>query len=90
MSIAGKGVTEMDRKLFDNIETSTGVKQEEIMKVVKSFQNANFSDEKTVRRVIQQVSKLANRPVSQQIEDKLVHAIVNKKIPSLDQLKKNV
>ncbi|WP_102026352.1 stage VI sporulation protein F [Salirhabdus sp. Marseille-P4669] len=79
----------MDRNLLDNIEKSTGVKTEEIMKVVKSFQNANFSDEKTVRNVIRNVAKVANKPVSKQLENKLVDAIVRKNIPSLDQIKKN-
>ncbi len=89
MSSIKKGVTEMDRNLLDNIEKSTGVKTEEIMKVVKSFQNANFSDEKTVRNVIRNVAKVANKPVSKQLENKLVDAIVRKNIPSLDQIKKN-
>jgi hypothetical protein len=71
-----------------NIENVAGVNTNDILKVANSFQNADFSDEKTVRQIIKQVSKLANKPVSKQMEDKLVKAIVSKKVPSMDQIKK--
>jgi hypothetical protein len=78
----------VDKKFMKNIENVAGVNTNDILKVANSFQNADFSDEKTVRRIIQQVSKLANKPVSKQMEDKLVKAIVSKNVPSMDQIKK--
>ncbi|MCA0968997.1 stage VI sporulation protein F [Halobacillus litoralis] len=68
--------------MFGNLEKKTGVKMDDVMKLAQSLQNANFQDEKTVRQVIQKVSKLAGKPVSKKKEDKLVKAIVSGNIPS--------
>lgn len=48
----------------------------EILDLANSLQNANFKDEKTVRNVIKRVSKIANKPVSKDTENKIVESIV--------------
>jgi hypothetical protein len=67
----------MDNKFFKNLENKTGVNMNEVFALANSLQGANFKDEKTVRNVIQRVAKIANKPVSQQMEDKIVNSIVN-------------
>ncbi|MEH7238293.1 stage VI sporulation protein F [Bacillus sp. JJ1562] len=67
----------MDNNFFKNIEKKTGVDMQEVFKLANSLQNANFKDEKTVRSVIRRVSQIANKPVSKQLEDKIVNSIVN-------------
>lgn len=67
----------MDNKFFKNIESKTGVNMNDVFSLANSLQGANFKDEKTVRSVIQRVSQIANKPVSKQMEDKIVHSIVN-------------
>jgi len=66
----------MDKHFFKNIENNTGVNMNDILKLANSLQNANFKDEKTVRRVIREVSRIANKPVSKDMEDKMVKSIV--------------
>jgi hypothetical protein len=66
----------MDNQFFKNIEKKTGVNMNEILRLANSLQGANFQDEKTVRRVIRQVAKIANKPVSKELEDKMVHTII--------------
>ena len=66
----------MDNDFFKNIEKKTGVNMKDIFDLANSLQNANFKDEKTVRHVIQRVSKIANKPVSKETEDKIVQSIV--------------
>jgi hypothetical protein len=66
----------MDNGFFKNIEKKTGVNMKEILDLANSLQNANFSDEKTVRGVIRRVSKIANKPVSKDMEEKIVQSIV--------------
>ncbi|TGB04624.1 stage VI sporulation protein F [Halobacillus salinus] len=68
--------------MFGNLEKKTGVKMEDVMKLAQSLQNADFQDEKTVRKVINKVSKLAGKPVSKKKEDMLVKAIINGNVPS--------
>ncbi|KKI93670.1 stage VI sporulation protein F [Bacillus sp. SA1-12] len=67
----------MDNKFFKNIENKTGVNMNDVFALANSLQGANFKDEKTVRNVIRRVSQIANKPVSKQMEDKIVNSIVN-------------
>ncbi|MFB5282471.1 stage VI sporulation protein F [Peribacillus sp. Hz7] len=66
----------MDQNLFKNIESKTGVNMKDIFELASSLQGANFKDEATVRNVIKRVSKIANKPVSQDMEDKIVQSII--------------
>ncbi|WP_246055336.1 stage VI sporulation protein F [Pseudalkalibacillus caeni] len=75
--------------LFDNIEKKTNVKKEDIFKLADSVAGADFTDEKTVRRLVANVAKMANVPVPREKEDRIVEAIVNKNVPlDLSQLSK--
>lgn len=67
----------MDNSFFKNIEKKTGVNMKDIFDLANSLQNANFKDEKTVRNVIKRVSQIANKPVSKEVEDKIVKSIIN-------------
>ncbi|MEN2464830.1 stage VI sporulation protein F [Ornithinibacillus sp. FSL M8-0202] len=75
---------------FDKIQQGAGISPSEIYKVADSVKNADFSDEKTVRRLVRQLAKMANKPISREKEDKLVKSITNNKVPgdlnSLNQL----
>ena len=75
---------------FDKIQQSAGISPSEIYKVADSVKNANFSDEKTVRRLVRQLAKMANKPISKEKEHKIVKSITNNKVPgdlnSLNQL----
>ena len=66
----------MDNQFFKSIEKKTGVNMKDVLDLANSLQNANFKDEKTVRSVIQRVSKIANKPVSKDTENKIVESIV--------------
>ncbi len=66
----------MDNGFFKNVEKKTGVNMKDIFDLANSLQNANFKDEKTVRSVIRRVSQIANKPVNQETEDKIVQSII--------------
>ncbi|ENH97348.1 hypothetical protein J416_05018 [Gracilibacillus halophilus YIM-C55.5] len=86
-------MSDYKQNMFDQIQKKSNIDSNEIMKVAQSVQNADFSDEKTVRKLVRQLSQMAGKPVSQQKEDKIVQAITNNKMPkdihSLSQLFKN-
>lgn len=67
----------MENNFFKNVEKKTGVNMKDILELANSIQNANFKDEKTVRGIIKRVSQIANKPVSQELEDRMVKSIVN-------------
>ena len=66
----------MDQNFFKNIESKTGVNMKDVFELANSLQGANFKDEATVRNVIKRVSQIANKPVNQEMEDKIVQSIV--------------
>lgn len=74
-------MTDHKNKMFDQISKKTNMNPEDIMKVAQSVQNANFSDEKTVRQLVKQLSQMTGKPVSKQKEDKIVQAITNNNLP---------
>lgn len=66
----------MDNQFFKNVEKKTGVNMKDVFDLANSLQHANFKDEKTVRSVIQRVSKIANKKVSKEMEEKIVKSII--------------
>lgn len=66
----------MNNDFFKNVEKKTGVNMKDIFDLANSLQGANFKDERTIRNVIKKVSRLANKPVSKQLEDKIVQSII--------------
>jgi hypothetical protein len=66
----------MDNGFFKNVEKKTGVNMNDIFALANSLQNADFKDEKTIRGVIQRVSQIAGKPVSREMEDKIVQSII--------------
>ncbi|PLS16009.1 sporulation protein [Bacillus sp. M6-12] len=66
----------MDNNFFKNMEKKTGVNMKDVFDLANSLQGANFKDEKTVRSIIQRVSKIANKPVNKEMEEKIIKTIV--------------
>lgn len=67
--------------MFDKIQKNTNIQPEEVYKVADSVKHANFSDEKTVRNLVKQLSQMAGKPLSKEKEDKIVQSIVKNKMP---------
>ncbi len=66
---------------MDEVQKKTSVRPEELFKLANSVSQANLQDEATLRQLIKQVAQLANRPVSKEKEDQIVHAIINNNAP---------
>jgi hypothetical protein len=66
----------MDNGFFKNIEKKTGVNMKDIFDLANSLQHANFRDETTVRGVIRRVAQIANKPITKEMEDKIVQSII--------------
>lgn len=70
-----------DDSFMDRVHQKTNVNPNELLNLANSVSEANFKDEETVRKLIHQVAALANKRVSKEKEDQLVHAIVNNNMP---------
>ncbi len=66
----------MQNPFFKQIENKTGVSMEEIFALANAIQHADFTNEKQVRKIVKRVSKVANKPVSKELEDQIVKSIV--------------
>jgi hypothetical protein len=53
-------VNNFQKGLFDKIQQKAKINPDDVYKVADSVKHADFSDEKTVRRLVRQLSKLAS------------------------------
>jgi hypothetical protein len=66
----------MQNPFFKQIENKTGVSMDEIFALANAIQNADFKNEKQVRKIVRKVSKIANKPVSSDLENQIVKSIM--------------
>lgn len=66
----------MNPSFFRKIEEKTGVPMEEVFALANAIQNANFQDERQVRKIVRKVAKLANKPVTKELEEQIVASIL--------------
>ena len=65
----------MDEKIFDKVEEKTNVKREDIISLAKSIQGKDMNNERNLRKLIQDVAKLAGKKVSKEKEEKIIKAV---------------
>lgn len=63
-------------KVLDLI-TSNNVNPDDIFMLVEKVKNSNLKDEKTVREIIKEASKLVNKEIDPLKEEALVKKIIN-------------
>lgn len=68
----------MNESFFNKIEQKTGVKMDDVFALANAVQYADFTDEKQVKKIVRQVSKLANKALTRDLEAKIVETIVTK------------
>ena len=62
-------------KVFDFIERNN-IQPEALFSLVEKVQSMDLTDENSIRQVIREVSKLANKPVDKNQENKIVQEIL--------------
>ena len=72
---------------FNKIEKKTNVDKNTILELAKELQENDLKNETTLRSIIQKLSKMTGKDVSQVQEDKIVSAVINDKVPkNIDKL----
>ena len=66
---------------FKKVEKKTNVNKETILSLAKKLQNGNMKDEKTLKEVIQEISKMTGKEVSKEKEQKIIDTVLNDKVP---------
>ncbi len=72
----------MFKNVFDEINKKTNVDKNTIFDIADSIKNADLTDEKVLRKLIRDISKVANKPVSKELEDSIVKKIKKDGVPS--------
>lgn len=67
--------------IFKKIEDKTSVNKETIISLANKLQANNLKDEKTIREIITELSKMTGKEVSKEKENKIVDTILSDKVP---------
>ncbi len=67
--------------LFNRIEKKTKVDKNTILELARELQDNDLKNEHTLRNVIQKLSKMTGKPVSEEQENKIVNAVIQDKVP---------
>ena len=68
-------------EFFKKIEKKTNVNKDTILSLAEKLQNGNMKDEATLREVIDTLSAMTGKKVTQEQSDKIVSKIINDKVP---------
>ena len=66
---------------FKKVEKKTNVDKNTILSLASKLQNGNMKDEATLREIIDTLSKMTGKKVSQEQSDKIISKILNDKVP---------
>jgi len=66
---------------LNRVSKKTNVSKESILDIASRLKDGDLKDEKTIRGVIDELSKLTGKTVSKEQSDKIVKAVVGDKIP---------
>lgn len=66
---------------FNKVEKKTKVDKDTIVSLAQKLQNGNMKDEKTLREVIDTLSKMTGKKISKEQSDKIISKITDDKIP---------
>lgn len=67
---------------FKRVEKKTNVDKNTILDLADKLQKSNMKDEKVLKEVIQDLSKMTGREVSKEKEQKIIETILNDKVPN--------
>ena len=67
---------------FDKIEKKTNVDKNTILSLASKLQQGHMKDEKTLKEVIRDISRMTGREVSKEKEEKIIKAVLNDQVPT--------
>lgn len=73
---------EITEDLLNRVENKTKVNKESLLKIVSSLNEGNMKDKDTLLGVIDELSSLTGKYVSDEKKEKIINMVINDKIPS--------
>ena len=72
----------MNENLFQKVENKTRVSKNTILDLASKLSNGNMKNKDTLLEVIDELSMITGKTVSDSKKEKIINAIVNDKVPS--------
>lgn len=72
----------MNDNIFNKVEKKTSLNKETILSLANKLQKGNMKDKNTLMEVINEVSTLTGKSISEEKKTKIINAIVNDKVPN--------
>ena len=72
----------MNDSVFKKVEKKTNINKDTIFSLANKLKNSNFKDESVLNEVIDELSFMTGREVSQEKKDKIIKAIKTDKVPT--------
>ncbi len=77
----------MDDNIFEKVEKKTKVDKDTIISLAQMVEANGLKDEKTLREVINKLSVMTGKPVSSEMENKIINTVLEDKVPkNIDKL----
>ena len=67
---------------FNKVEKKTKVDKKTIISLAEKLQKGNMKDEKTLREIIDTLSKMTGKKVSKEQSDKIISKVVEGNVPN--------
>ena len=67
---------------FKRIEKKTNVDKNTILSLAEKLQQGNMKDERTLREVIHDISRITGRDVSKEKEQKIIDTVLSNGVPN--------
>lgn len=71
----------MDNKFWGKVQNKTKVSKDTIISLAQKLANGNMKNENTLREVIDTLSDITGKSVSEEKKQKIINKIVNDKVP---------
>lgn len=72
----------LNDSFFKNVEKKTKVDKNTIVSLAEKLQKGNMKDEKTLREIIDTLSKMTGKKVSKEQSDKIISKVVDGNVPN--------
>lgn len=69
-------------EFFKKVEKKTNVSKDTILSLAEKLQKGNMNDEKTLSEVIDTLSKMTGKKVSDEQKSKIIKKVVEDKVPN--------
>ena len=77
----------MDDNIFEKVEKKTKVDKDTIISLAQMVEANGLKDEKTLREVINKLSVMTGKPVSSEMENRIINTVLEDKVPkNIDKL----